>query len=232
MLLYLIPSLLAADRYDVLPEETQKAIQNTKYYLVEDLRSARRFIGGWKFEGITVQDLNFQILDKKTKPEQVQNLFRNIPKGQNVGVISEAGCPGIADPGALAVQYAHKNKIKVKPLVGPSSILLALMGSGLSGQKFAFHGYLPIQKVEKIKALRQLETESTKLYQAQIFMETPFRNTAMLEDLCENLNPNTKLCVASNIQAEDEYIKTFTLKEWKSKKIDIHKKPTIFILEA
>ncbi|WP_044209101.1 SAM-dependent methyltransferase [Flammeovirga sp. OC4] len=232
MFLYLIPSLLAADRYDVLPPETQAAIKSTKYYLVEDLRTARRFIGGWKIEGITVQDLHFQILDKKTKPEQVKSLFKNVPKGENIGVISEAGCPGVADPGALAVQYAHQNKIKVKPLVGPSSILLALMASGLSGQKFAFHGYMPIQKTEKIKALRRLETESTKFYQAQIFMETPFRNTAMLEDLCEHLNPNTKLCVASNIQAEDEYIKTFTLKEWKSKKVDIHKKPTIFILQA
>lgn len=232
MFLYLIPSLLAAERYDVLPEETKKAILSTKYYLVEDLRSARRFIGAWKIDGITVQDLNFQILDKKSKPEQIKNLFKNVPKGQNIGVISEAGCPGVADPGALAVQHAHKNKIKVKPLVGPSSILLALMASGLSGQKFAFHGYMPIQKAEKIKALRNLETDSTKLYQAQIFMETPFRNNAMFEDLCENLNPNTRLCIASNIQAEDEMIKTFTLKEWKTKKIDIHKKPTIFILQA
>ncbi|MBB6463391.1 SAM-dependent methyltransferase [Flammeovirga kamogawensis] len=232
MFLYLIPSLLAAERYDVLPEETKKALQSTKYFFVEDLRTARRFIGGWKIEGVTVQDLNFQILDKKTKPEQVQNLFKAVPKGENIGIISEAGCPGIADPGALAVQYAHKKNIKVKPLVGPSSILLALMASGLSGQKFAFHGYLPIQKAEKIKAMKTLEKDSAKLYQAQIFMETPFRNGAMLEDLCNNLSPMTKLCIASNIQAEDEYIKTLTLKEWKFEKVDIHKKPTIFILQS
>ncbi|AZQ63356.1 SAM-dependent methyltransferase [Flammeovirga pectinis] len=232
MILYLIPSLLAAERYDVLPEETKKALQSTKYFFVEDLRTARRFIGGWKIEGITVQDLNIQILDKKTKPEQVQNLFKSVPKGENIGIISEAGCPGIADPGALAVQYAHKKNIKVKPLVGPSSILLALMASGLSGQKFAFHGYLPIQKAEKIKAMKTLEKDSANLYQAQIFMETPFRNGAMLEDLCNNLSPMTKLCIASNIQAEDEYIKTLTLKEWKFEKVDIHKKPTIFILQS
>nr|WP_221465176.1 SAM-dependent methyltransferase [Flammeovirga kamogawensis] len=215
-----------------MPEETKKALQSTKYFFVEDLRTARRFIGGWKIEGVTVQDLNFQILDKKTKPEQVQNLFKAVPKGENIGIISEAGCPGIADPGALAVQYAHKKNIKVKPLVGPSSILLALMASGLSGQKFAFHGYLPIQKAEKIKAMKTLEKDSAKLYQAQIFMETPFRNGAMLEDLCNNLSPMTKLCIASNIQAEDEYIKTLTLKEWKFEKVDIHKKPTIFILQS
>ncbi|WP_281615799.1 SAM-dependent methyltransferase [Flammeovirga sp. SubArs3] len=232
MNLYLIPSLLAADSYAVLPPETKEAIRTTKYFLVEDLRTARRFIGGWKVEGVTVQELNFQILDKKTKPEQVEKLFKNIPKGENVGVISEAGCPGVADPGALAVQYAHKRNIRVKPLVGPSSILLALMASGLSGQKFAFHGYLPIQKVDKVKAMKNLERDSSKLYQAQIFMETPFRNEAMIEDLCKNLSPTTKLCIACNINAEDEYIKTKTLKEWSKTKVDIHKKPTIFILQA
>ncbi|ANQ51061.1 SAM-dependent methyltransferase [Flammeovirga yaeyamensis] len=232
MKLFLIPSLLAADSYDSLPIETKEAVRTTKYYLVEDLRTARRFIGGWKIEGIVVQDLNFQILDKKTKPEKVQELFKNIPKGENVGVVSEAGCPGIADPGALAVQYAHKNNIQVKPLVGPSSILLALMASGLSGQKFAFHGYLPIKKAEKQKALKNLEKDSSKLYQAQIFMETPFRNTAMLEDLCQNLNGDTKLCIAANINAEDEYIKTMTIKQWKKAKVDIHKKPCIFIIQS
>ncbi|RZK03484.1 MAG: SAM-dependent methyltransferase, partial [Flavobacterium sp.] len=145
-------------------------------------------------------------------------------------IISEAGCPGVADPGAVAVGFAHQLGYKVRPLVGPSSILLALMASGFNGQSFTFHGYLPIEKASKIKAIKNLELTAKNKNQTQIFMETPFRNNQLLDDTLQNLHPEVLLCIAANITAEDEFIKTLPVREWKKQKPDLHKKPTIFLL--
>ncbi|MEH0158288.1 SAM-dependent methyltransferase [Limibacter armeniacum] len=231
MKVYLIPCPLAENAYDTLSFAVHEVVKNTTHYLVEDERSARRFISGLGL-GVNVRELNFYLLDKKTKYEQVQSYFKSIPSDANVGIISEAGCPGIADPGAKAVEYAHKNGIEVQPLIGPSSILLALMASGFNGQNFAFYGYLPVKKPEKVKEIKRLENDSMKFNRTQVFMETPYRNNALLDDLVANCHPDTKLCVACNITAEDQYIKTLRIAEWKKEKVDLHKKPTIFVLHA
>ena len=173
-----------------------------------------------------------EILDKNTTPESSTRLLQPLFKGADVGIISEAGCPGIADPGALAVAHAHARGIQVVPLSGPSSMFLALMGSGFSGQSFAFHGYLPIDKKERNQALRKLEAESAKEHRAQIFMETPFRNNQLLEDALAALSPQTKLCIAKNLTAADELIQTKTISDWKKNPIDLHKIPTVFILQS
>jgi len=173
-----------------------------------------------------------EILDKGTPPELIKRLMQPVMNGADIGVISEAGCPGIADPGALAVAYAHQNGIQVVPISGPSSMFLALMGSGFTGQSFAFHGYLPIDKKDRATALRKLEAESLKEKRAQIFMETPFRNNQLLEDVLTVLAPQTKLCIAKNLTASDEFIKTKTVAEWKRTPIDLHKIPTVFVLQA
>jgi 16S rRNA (cytidine1402-2'-O)-methyltransferase len=150
--------------------------------------------------------------------------------GVDVGLMSEAGCPGVADPGAEIVAEAHRRGIKVVPLVGPSSILLALMASGFNGQSFVFHGYLPIDKVERTKRIKELEQQALKDRQTQIFIETPFRNNHLYDDVLKNTAPQTLLCVACNLTAEDEFVKTMTIGQWKQEKIDLHKKPTIFLL--
>jgi 16S rRNA (cytidine1402-2'-O)-methyltransferase len=153
-----------------------------------------------------------------------------IKQGLNIGVISEAGCPGIADPGASAVAFAHRKGIKVMPISGPSSMFIALMGSGFNGQSFSFHGYLPIDKKSKIEAIKKLEAESIKENRTQIFMETPFRNDGLLEDLKQNLRPDTFLCIAKNLTGSDEFIQTKTVAEWRKIKIDLHKVPTVFLI--
>lgn len=173
-----------------------------------------------------------EILDKSTKPETINRLMQPLLNGADIGIISEAGCPGIADPGALAVAHAHSKGIQVVPLSGPSSMFLALMGSGFSGQSFAFHGYLPIDKKERAAALKALESESLREKRAQIFMETPFRNNQIFEDCLRVLSANTKLCIAKNITAKDEMILTKTIAEWKKLPLDLHKIPTVFIIQS
>jgi 16S rRNA (cytidine1402-2'-O)-methyltransferase len=173
-----------------------------------------------------------EILDKDTAPETINRLMQPLLNGADMGIISEAGCPGIADPGALAVAHAHHKGIQVVPLSGPSSMFMALMASGFSGQSFAFHGYLPIDKKEKAQALRKLENESTKEKRAQIFMETPFRNNQLLEDILSTLALQTKLCIAKNLTASDELVLTKTVEEWKKLPIDLHKIPTVFIIQS
>lgn len=231
MKLFLIPCPLAEDAYHTIPSEAVEAVRNCQYFMVENIRTARRFISGLKLD-INIRELNFFVLDKKTKPQQIGGFFSKVPKDQHVGVISEAGCPGIADPGALAVEYAHTKGIEVVPITGPSSILLALMASGFNGQNFAFHGYLPVSKGEKVGKIKALEKESIKFNRTQIFMETPYRNNALLEDLLANCNPNTKLCVACNLTSEQQFAKTYTVREWKKHKVDLHKKPTMFVMQA
>jgi 16S rRNA (cytidine1402-2'-O)-methyltransferase len=230
--LFMIPTVLAENTaHWVISPQVQEVIANTKIFLVENPRSARRYISSLKL-GITIEELQIEVLDKDTPPEQVSRLMMPLLNGSDIGVISEAGCPGIADPGALAVAYAHQKGIQVVPLSGPSSMFLALMGSGFSGQSFAFHGYLPIDKKERAATLKKLEQESLREKRAQLFMETPFRNNQLLADALATLSPQTKLCIAKNLTASDELIQTKTIADWKSHPIDLHKVPTVFILQA
>jgi 16S rRNA (cytidine1402-2'-O)-methyltransferase len=228
-MLFLIPTTLAPETSDrVLCPQIKEVIQKTDYFFVENVRTARRFISELKL-GKVIEQLTFYELNKDTSIEQVRQYFSAVPRGADIGVISEAGCPGVADPGSLAVKVAHQYNLKVVPLVGPSSILLALMASGFSGQSFVFHGYLPIEKQERIKKIKALENESKK-QQTQIFMETPFRNNSFLEDLLQNCQPSTNLCIAANVTALDEMIQTKTVAEWAKKKPDLHKIPTMFLI--
>ncbi len=230
--LFLIPNVLAENTADaVITPQVKEVIAHTKVFLVENLRTARRYISSLKL-GVNLEEVHMEILDKNTAPESINRLLQPLFKGADVGIISEAGCPGIADPGALAVAHAHTRGIQVVPLSGPSSMFLALMGSGFSGQSFAFHGYLPIDKKERNQALRKLEAESAKEQRAQIFMETPFRNNQLLEDALAALSPQTKLCIAKNLTAADELIQNKTIADWKENPIDLHKIPTVFILQS
>ena len=228
MTLFLIPTILAPDTQEtVLPPQIKAVVSELNVFFVEELRTARRFISSLKLNKV-IDDLTFYELNKYTPHDQTLSQIKKLKT--DAGIISEAGCPGIADPGAVAVGFAHQLGHKVVPLVGPSSILMALMASGFNGQSFTFNGYLPIDKPLKIKALKDLEQIAKKKHQTQIFMETPFRNNQLLEDILQNLNPETLLCIACNVTAEDEFIKTLPIKEWRKSKPDLHKKPTIFLL--
>ncbi|MEY3564017.1 MAG: hypothetical protein RJA23_187 [Bacteroidota bacterium] len=228
----MIPTVLAENTaHGVISPQVKEVIANTKIFLIENPRSARRYISSLKL-GINIEELHMEVLDKDTPPEQVSRLMMPLLNGADIGVISEAGCPGIADPGSLAVAFAHQKGIQVVPLSGPSSMFLALMGSGFSGQSFAFHGYLPIDKKERAAALKKLEQESVREKRAQLFMETPFRNNQLLADALASLSPQTKLCIAKNLTAADELIQTKTIADWKNHPIDLHKVPTVFILQA
>ena len=228
--LYLIPTVLAEDTADkVISDEIREIITHTKHYLVENVRTARRYISSLKL-GVNIEGLHFEVLDKKTRRSELEGIMQPIFEGKNIGIMSEAGCPGIADPGSLAVAYAHEKNIQVVPLSGPSSMFLALMGSGFNGQSFAFHGYLPIDKKERIQAIKTLEVEAIKHKRTQIFMETPFRNNHLLKDLLETLHPDTLLCIAKNLTGSEEMIKSKTVRDWKKNPIDLHKTPTVFVL--
>ena len=230
--LFLIPSVLAENTaHWVISPQVQDVIAHTKIFLVENPRSARRYISSLKL-GVNLEEVHMEVLDKGTPPESINRLMQPLINGADIGIISEAGCPGIADPGALAVAYAHQKGIQVVPISGPSSMFLALMGSGFNGQSFAFHGYLPIDKRERSIALKKLEAESIREKRAQIFMETPFRNNQLLEDLLSTLAPQTKLCIAKNLTAADEMIQTKTIIDWKNHPVDLHKIPTVFVLQA
>ncbi|WP_297336534.1 SAM-dependent methyltransferase [Algoriphagus sp.] len=230
--LFLIPNILAENTADqVITPQVREVIAHTKVFLVENLRTARRYISSLKL-GVNLEEVHMEILDKNTPPESINRLLQPLFNGADVGILSEAGCPGIADPGALAVAHAHTRGIQVVPLSGPSSMFLALMGSGFSGQSFAFHGYLPIDKKERAAALKKLEAESLREKRAQIFMETPFRNNQLLEDLTRTLSSQTKLCIAKNLTASDQVIQTKTVLDWKKSPIDLHKIPTVFILQS
>lgn len=227
---YLIPSFLAETTGpETIPLQVTNAIKQTDYYLVEEARTARRFLSALN-TGKSIAELHFFVLDKDTTPDKIKAYFKEIPLLENIGIISEAGCPGIADPGALAVEHAHRSGRRVKPLVGPSSILLALMASGFNGQSFTFHGYLPIEAKQKMKSLQQLEQDALRNSRTQIFMETPYRNNQLLKDIFSACNPETKLCIAANITGEKEFIKTMRIKEWKASPPDLHKQPAIFLI--
>lgn len=228
MTLFLIPTILAPDTQEtVLPPQIKAVVSELNVFFVEELRTARRFISSLKLNKV-IDDITFYELNKDTPHDQTLAQLKKLKT--DAGIISEAGCPGVADPGAVVVGFAHQLGHKVVPLVGPSSILMALMASGFNGQSFTFNGYLPIDKSARIKALKDLEQLAKKKQQTQIFMETPFRNNQLLEDVLQNLNPETLLCIACNVTAADEFIKTLRVKDWRKSKPDLHKKPTIFLL--
>ncbi|GAB3167822.1 SAM-dependent methyltransferase [Telluribacter humicola] len=228
--LYLIPTVLAeGTAHQVLSPQVLEVIRQVDYFFVENVRTARRFISSLRL-GKVIDELTFFELTKDTPKFDTYEQLRQLPAGSTAGIISEAGCPGVADPGAVAVGLAHQLGYTVVPLVGPSSILLALMASGMSGQSFAFHGYLPIDKVQRRKTIQQLEREASQRHQTQLFMETPFRNNQLLEAVLEACHPDTRLCIACHLTAPDELIRTLPVKSWKQQKPDLHKKPTIFIL--
>ncbi|PSL01959.1 SAM-dependent methyltransferase [Cecembia rubra] len=230
--LFLIPTVLAeGTAQKIISPQVKEVIHQTQYFLVENIRTARRYISSLKL-GVNIEELYFEVLDKKTKEAELAKMMQPILEGNDMGVMSEAGCPGIADPGSIAVAYAHNKGIEVVPLSGPSSMFLALMGSGFNGQSFAFHGYLPIDKKERIQAIKNLEAESLRQKRTQIFMETPFRNNQLLEDLLQNLHPNTQLCIAKNLTGTDEFIQTRPIRDWQKFKLDLHKLPVVFVLSA
>ena len=227
--LFLIPTTLGDSEIDqVIPMHIQQLIPDLKHFIVENIRTTRRYLK--KIDrNINIDELTFYELNKHTSPNDISG-YLNALKEHDMGIISEAGCPGVADPGAEFVKIAHTKDIKVIPLVGPSSILLSLMASGFNGQNFAFNGYLPIQAGERAKKIKQLDNRSINEGQSQMFIETPFRNIKMVEDLIQNCHPSTKLCIAADITLETEYIKTMPVKNWKNNVPDLHKRPTIFLI--
>ncbi len=229
--LYLIPTRLGDNApLEVLPISVKKIIESVDDYIVENEKTARRFIKKIS-SNKSQQSLNIHILNKYTEENELPGYLNACLEGKHVGLLSEAGCPGIADPGADVVKIAHEKEIRVIPLVGPSSIILALMSSGMNGQNFAFNGYLPIDSSERRSALKKLERLSHELNQSQIFIETPYRNNKMLEEICSSLNANTRVCVACDITLPTEYIKTKSVNDWKHTNVDLHKRPAIFIIQ-
>lgn len=230
--LFLIPNVIAANTHAlVIPPIIKARLPEITHFLAENIRTARRYLSALNvYENI--ESLSFSVLDKDTKEMEVEALFAPLFAGNHLGVLSESGCPGIADPGALAARFAHQRGIEVIPLVGPSSLVLSLMASGLNGQQFAFQGYLPIPAAKAAKAIRELERESRAKNQTQIFIETPFRNPRILDNLLKNLMPGTQLCIAVDVTGDDESILTQTVKQWRLKPPPLSKKPAVFLFLA
>ncbi|HNY55231.1 MAG TPA: SAM-dependent methyltransferase [Chitinophagales bacterium] len=226
--LYLIPTVLAENATQTIPAYIRDIIIDTDFYIVENLKTARRFIKSI-YKEKNIDECVFLEMDKHKNYQFDENFLSEIFNGKNIGLMSEAGVPCIADPGNKVVEIAHEMEIKVVPLVGPSSLLMALMASGFNGQQFSFNGYLPIDSVERKNKILQMET-SGKKGNTQIFMDTPYRNQRLLEEIIQFCKFDTMLCIACNITAKDEYIKTLPLAEWKKRKPDLNKKPAIFIL--
>lgn len=229
--LYLIPTGLGDNApLEVLPISVKKIIEHIDTYIVENEKAARKFIKTIS-SGKSQASLNLFSLNKFTDPLEIPSFLEECLAGNSIGLLSDAGCPGVADPGAEVVKIAHQKHIQIIPLVGPSSILLAMMSSGMNGQNFAFNGYLPIDKSERKSKLKQLEKRSFDEQQSQLFIETPYRNNSILEDLSTVLHPETRICVACDLTLPSEYIKTQTAKDWKFSKMDFHKRPALFIIQ-
>jgi len=228
--LFLIPNVLSdGDWQNVLPVNVLPVLTNTRFFIVENIRTARRFMKQVN-KDIDIDRLTFFELNKHTHPNEIPSFLKPLENGEDVAVISEAGCPGVADPGADIVKLAHQKGIAVVPLVGPSSILLALMASGLNGQNFAFNGYLPVQSNERMRAINSLEKKVRNEHQTQIFIETPYRNNQLIADLLKTCSPSTLLCIAANITGENEFIATKSIGKWKKSVPDLHKQPAIFLI--
>ncbi len=228
--LYLVPTPLGDTGFaSKIPPLNLEILQHIDTFIVEELRTARRFLrkaGYMKdFETVT-----FHVLNEHTPDHEAMEMLEKAGNGQHIGLLSEAGLPCIADPGNIVVRLAHRKGIRVIPLTGPSSIMLALMASGFNGQNFAFHGYLPVKPNERIKALRNLEHIVAGSDQTQIFIETPYRNLAMLESIVKTCHPNLMLCIAADLTLETEWIRSLPIRDWKNQKPDLHKRPAVFLL--
>lgn len=229
--LYLIPVTLGGDDpRDVIPAGAIDISVRLRYFIVEELKSARRFLRSID-PGFPIDDSVFTILNEHTRSEEISQLLTLVADGNDAGLMSEAGLPGIADPGALVVAMAHRMGIRVKPLSGPSSIILALISSGMNGQSFTFNGYLPVKPHERVARIKELEARSTR-GESQIFMETPYRNTKLLTDILNSCRDNTKLCIAAGISTGDEMIRTMTIAEWRKKIPQIDRIPAIFVIQS
>ena len=226
--LFLIPNVIAdATQEEVIPHSVKQKLRSLQFFLVEDIRTARRYLSSLKVME-SIEALSFEVLNKDTQHAEIPKLLKPLMEGNDMGLISESGCPGIADPGALAVAYAHQHNIQVVPLVGPSSIVLAIMASGLNGQRFAFHGYLPIDANDVAKAIKELERESKVKNQTQVFIETPYRNNSIVNHLLKSLSPTTLLSIALDVTGTQESIKTKSIKDWKAEKPSFAKHPAVF----
>jgi 16S rRNA (cytidine1402-2'-O)-methyltransferase len=228
--LYMIPTTLGGENInDVIPESVQQLIAGLRHFVVEDIKSTRRYLRRID-RNFPIDDSVFFELNKRTELKDINRFLKPAKEGHSIGMISEAGCPGVADPGAELVAAAHENGIRVTPLVGPSAILLALMGSGFSGQEFTFHGYLPKERKDRIRRLKDFEADTRRTGYTHIFMDTPFRNMNVLDDLLNELADTTQLCIASNITLPDESVWTMTVEQWREKAYDLSKKPTMFLI--
>jgi 16S rRNA (cytidine1402-2'-O)-methyltransferase len=228
--LFLIPTTLGGEGFPaVIPQAVQEIAIGLRHFAVEEVKTARRYLRKLD-RTFPIDDSEFFEVKKNTPAYELTQIIKVLQEGHDVGIISEAGCPGIADPGADLVAMAHKNNIHVKPLTGPSSILLALIGSGMNGQSFIFHGYLPKDKKDRVRKLKDMEMETRKSKQTQIFMDTPFRSNHVMDDMVNELLEDTLVCVASQLTLEDEDIRTMTVKKWKEKAYDLSKRPAIFII--
>ena len=231
--LYLIPCPISEDTlpYDVTPEGNREVITSLDYFIVENLRSARRFLSKAGLSG-KIDELEFdELSEHTTSPRDIERMVAKIKAGRSAGVISEAGVPAVADPGQLVVEACHRAGIRVVPLVGPSSIIMAVMASGLSGQSFAFNGYLPVKEPERTRAIKRLEARAANEQQSQLFIEAPYRNTKLAEQILASCGANTRLSIACDITSKEEYIRTATIAEWRKQGLpDINKRPTIFII--
>ena len=227
--IYMIPTTLGDSIIDsVIPKDVQQIIIGTKYFIVENIKTTRRFLK--KVErGIDIDELQFFVLNKHTSSVELESFLNPALEGNNMGVISEAGCPGIADPGSDIVSIAHSKNIKVVPLIGPSSILLALIASGMNGKNFCFNGYLPKERNLRIKKIKELERQAI-IGITQIFMETPFRNNNLMEDLLKQCSPNTTLCLAADISLENEFIQSKKIIDWKKHAPNLNKRPCMFLI--
>lgn len=231
--LYLIPCPISDDTAvaDVTPAANQAIIDSLDYFIVENTRSARRFLSKSGYAKAIDEATFVELNEHTTSPTEIARMIEPLKAGRSAGVISEAGVPAVADPGQAVVELCHKHNIRVVPLVGPSSILMAVMASGLSGQSFAFNGYLPIKEPERSKTIKRLESRARTEHQSQLFIEAPYRNVKLLEQMLKSLNPDTRLCIACDITSKSEYIRTQTVAQWrKSTMPDIQKRPAIFII--
>lgn len=228
--LFLVPITMGSEHWEhVIPSEVVDVVKGIRLFAVENIKTARRFLRKID-KSFPIDECQFEVLNKKTSPETLASLMKLLKEGTNLAVMSEAGCPCIADPGSILVDEAQKLGIHVFPQVGPSSILLALMGSGFNGQQFTFHGYLPKERKERIQQLKNFEREVRLKNITQIFMDTPYRNMNVFDDILTELLDQTKLCIASEITMTNQRIQSMAVAEWRLKKYDLNKRPTIFII--
>jgi 16S rRNA (cytidine1402-2'-O)-methyltransferase len=230
--LFLVPNVIAeSTEKTVIPVGVKAILKDLSYFLAEDIRTARRYLSSLNIYP-SIEALQFKVLNKDTSYQELSELMHPITEGLDIGILSESGCPGIADPGALAVEYAHQNNIQVVPLVGPSSVLLALIASGLNGQQFAFHGYLPIDAKDAHQKIKDLERESKAKNQTQIFIETPYRNNSVYDHFLKSLQATTRLTIALDLTGKNETVLTKTVNQWKKANVNWPKSPAVFLFLA